>query len=214
MSGQVPPALLRDTRVTVQRVDAGNDQRHAGVMIGNYQDEFLVVGGFAGVEFEVGERVIVRMLLGGDAVGYETTVREVSGVHAKLYVLDFPERVVTHNLRRAHRIQVFVPADVRTRLLPGSADEVRLLKAMMLNISGGGCFYSSKQAVPTDSEINIAFSLPGDRHVHNIVGKVLDRRPHNAIFGQRVRFAESAANLPAAKDVARWVEQNLSYALG
>jgi hypothetical protein len=68
--------------------------------------------------------------------------------------------------------------------------------------------------VQPSSKISIAFAFPGESRVHNLSGTVLTSVPGGGIFAQRVRWTQEGRDLPELSELRKWIEQNLSFALG
>ena len=200
--------------ITVQRVNADPRERHSGVLVGNIQRDYLIIAGLQSLELAIGDTVIVRMLQESMATGFQTTVRGVIDAPVRLYVIAYPEHVETANLRRAERLKVFFPASVRAQAAPDAPSDVLMLNGMLLNISAGGCCFTSKRPVHPASKISISFALPGESRVHNLTGTVLTSVAGGGIFAQRVRWMQEGKDLPELSEIRKWIEQNLSFALG
>ncbi|MBI4081839.1 MAG: PilZ domain-containing protein [Candidatus Lambdaproteobacteria bacterium] len=202
--------LNRNRPIVVQRAQAPDGQTCSGTLIGNCATDLLIVGGFKDVEFAVGDRIIVRMLIDDQAVGFQTTVKEIVRSPVHLYFLEYPEQVLAINLRKSERIKVFLPAEVRAD--KAGEREVLMLKTVVVNLSSGGCMISSKRNVEPKSDIAISFSLPGDKFVFTLTACVLDSKHHDGVFAQRARFSDFRENLPKVAEISKWIGQNLSFA--
>ena len=205
--------LNRSLNILAQRQGSEDSPKHKGFLVGNIHKELLVIGGIQDADFSIGDNLIIRLVLESEAVGFVTTVKEIAKAPLKLYFVAFPERVESVNLRKSLRLTVFFPAEVRAKKSPEEGADVHLLQAMVLNISGGGCFFTIKNATEPFPEVNISFSLPGEKHVHSIRAKVLDSTARKAITGQRVKFAEIVENVAPLADINRWVEQHSSFVM-
>jgi PilZ domain len=116
------------------------------------------------------------------------------------------------SLRKAERLDVFVPADVRYATGKGDQSDTLLLHGNMLDVSGGGCRVFPKRGIPLNTVVNVSFTLPGERTTCAVAGSVLDAFTQNALFGQRVKFFASDKNLEDLALIKRWVQQNLAFA--
>jgi len=206
-----PLGLLKElgenAAVFVQRPGADTAGRHTGILIGNIRNQQLVIGVYDGVEFKVGEHLILRMSRGPHLVGFDTHVLKKLD-DPPLYFVQFPIKIEAINLRKAQRIQAFFPADVRVNR-PGS-DQVLLLTARVLDISAGGCSFRSKSKLPA-AEVNMSFALPGDRHIQSVRGSLVESVPAGLVFHSRVKFSQEPSNIPAMQEVAKWVAEGLSF---
>ena len=205
--------LNRSLNISAQRQSSEGSPRHKGFLVGNIHKELLVLGGIQDAEFSIGDNLIIRLLLENEAVGFVTTVKEIAKAPLKLYFVSFPEKVESVNLRKAQRLSVFLPAEVQARKTPEQGSDIHLLQAMVLNISGGGCFFTTKSAAGPFPEVNISFSLPGEKHVHSVRAKVLDSTAQKAITGQRVKFTDTVKNVAPLADISRWIEQHASFVM-
>lgn len=201
--------LAENAPVFVQRAGANDPSRHTGILIGNIRDEFLVVSGFA-VDFQPNERLILRMVVGNHLIGFETQVlRKIDD--PTMYVVSFPLRVESLNLRKSQRIQAFFPAEVRLSKPAGGAADMYLLKTRVLDISAGGCSFRSKTRLVDDAEVKISFSLPGDRQIQSVTARIIECTPMGNVFHNRVKFSQDAPNLPILQEIAKWVADSLSF---
>jgi len=56
-------------------------------------------------------------------------------------------------------------------------DSMDFIKSYMLNISSGGLFISTDNALPLDADVHMQITLPGDSQIINAVGKVVWSNP-------------------------------------
>lgn len=201
--------LSQNSAVFVQRPGTGSENiKHTGILVGNLKDQLLVIGIFDGAEFDKDERLVVRMALGAHLVGFESQV-----VHRvdnpSLYLIRFPQRIESINLRKAQRLQAFFPADVQGSK-HGSGD-VFMMKTRVLDISSGGCSFRSKNKLPSAQAIQISFTLPGDRYVHAVKASVIESTQVGLVFHTRAKFLQEAGNVPIMQEVAKWVAEGLSF---
>jgi hypothetical protein len=202
--------LSDNAPVYAQRTEAGDPNRHTGVLIGSIKDEFLVIGGFTTTDFDINERIVLRMVFGSHLVGFETQVfKKIE--HPHLYIVKFPLQVESLNLRKAQRIQAFFPAEVQISKQAGGTADMYLLKTRVMDISVGGCSFRSKLKLVGNAEVRVAFSLPGDRHIQSVGATIIDCTNLGNIFHNRVRFNQDPANLPILQEIAKWVNESLSF---
>lgn len=205
--------LNRSLNILAQRQGSEDYPKHQGFLVGNIHKELLVIGGFQDADFCIGDNLVIRLVLESEAVGFVTTVKEIAKAPLKLYFVAFPDRVESVNLRKSLRLTVFFPAEIRAKKPAEQGADVHLLQAMVLNISGGGCFFTTKNATEPFPEVNLSFSLPGEKLVHSVRAEVLHSTPRKAITGQRVKFAEIVENVAPLADINRWVEQHSSFVM-
>ncbi len=200
--GENPPLF-------VQRKEAGDPARHAGLLIGNIGDQYLVLGGFTDVEMSAGEKIVLRTVLDNHLVGFETQVKFKID-QPRMYIVTFPAKIETINLRKAHRIQAFFPADAQ---VSGAGDDgnVLLLKTRVLDISGGGCSFRSKTKLHANAQVALSFTLPGDRHIQTVRGMLLDSAAAGTVFHSRIKFVQDPANLPVIGEINKWINENLTF---
>ena len=197
--------------ITVQRAK-GDQSRHAGTLVGNIQQDYLVISGLNDAQLEMGEPIVVRMVHESSVMGYESRVQGVIDAPVRLYVISYPERVESVNLRKAERLGVFFPADVRAEVEPGAPDIV-MLQGMFLNISAGGCCLSTKRQITPSVRVAVAFSFPGETHLYHARGVVLTTLAGASVYAQRVRWFKEDSDQPVMAAIGKWIEQNLSFAL-
>lgn len=210
-----PDRALRDIvqpfPVSLQREDELGE-RHRALLHGLVMKGRLLLGGVTSTKFSPEERLIVRTVQGGRAWGFHTTVREVIVHPTTLYFVDTPPQVETMSLRRSERLQVFMPADIRTTAGPEDNSTTLLLKAIILDLSSGGARVFTRRAIPARTSLHLSFSLPGETHVRGLDATVLDSYAQESVFGQRIRFLTSERDLPDLQQISRWVQQNAVYA--
>ncbi|MEE8555701.1 MAG: PilZ domain-containing protein [bacterium] len=203
--------LVRNTPIVVQPRGSDTNARHAGILVGNIGNKYIVFCGFADAEFQVGDELIVRMVLESEAIGFATQIEEVAEKPARIYFGKFPQSVQSLYLRKAARLSVFFPADVRAAV--GEAGEdIQLLKSMVLDIGGGGCRFNAQQSIVPKSEVKISFCFPGEKYIHLLLGQILQSNPKNGMIAHRLRFSEGNENIAAIGEVSRWVQANYKYA--
>jgi len=200
--------LSENAPAFVQRSGSEPDIRHSGMLVGNVRDQYLVLAVFDGSEFGTGERLVVRMALGAQLVGFETVVLKKFD-DPLLYLVDFPQHIDAINLRKAQRIQAFFPADVKVST--AGAEQVLLLKTRVLDISAGGCSFRSKTKLPTSVSAHLTFALPGDRQIQSVKAAVIDSLPVGAVFHCRAKFIQEPTYLPNLQEIAKWVAEGVSF---
>ncbi|HKI97468.1 MAG TPA: PilZ domain-containing protein [bacterium] len=209
------PAGLADLRpqlpVAIQR-GRDSQERFRGQLLGQVSPELLVIAGAEEAVLVKGERIVVRTLQSGKALGFETTVSEVVEHPVRLLFVEVPQAIEAISLRKADRLDVFVPADIRFTEGNGDDAHTALLHGNMLDISGGGCRVFTKRGIPLKTVVNVSFTLPGERHACAVSGSVLDAFTQNAIYGQRIKFFASEKNVEDLGEIKRWVQQNLVFA--
>ena len=197
--------------ISIQR-STGDSNHHAGTLVGNIQQDYLVISGLKDVQLEIGDPIIVRMVHESSVMGYQSRVQGVIDAPVRMYLIAYPESVESVNLRKAERLSVFFPADVRAEVQPGAQDIV-MLQGMFLNISAGGCCFSTKRQIPSSVRVAVAFSLPGESHVYHARGVVLTTLAGDTAYAQRVRWIKESSDQPVMTAIGKWIEQNLSFAL-
>ena len=195
--------------VAIQR--SGEEDRHLGQFVGMIQGECVIVAGFKEAELSTGEELVVRMISGPEALGFRT---KVLGVVAKprLYLLEFPAKVQTQNLRKNERIPVFLPGEVQMQTDQHGEPQLELLNAMLVDLSAGGCSFTTKRPIYGGSTVKVSFTLPGERLLRTLTGKVIDTEVQDAVFTQRMRFAAANQNIAEIGEISRWVQLNAGFA--
>jgi hypothetical protein len=210
--------FLRNYPVSVQRTSAPEAGELAGQVVGTVNRERAIVCGLDAGVLTPGEEVVVRMAVGSEVVEFRTKVLETSSTGTALFMLAVPEQVQPIDLRKAERLNVFVPAEVqysREDADPTAGAYVALLQGTMVNLSRGGCCLSTKRPISVEQPIRLAFALPGGRHSYRIGGKVLRHldHVHPGVFVQGVKFGDQTEHLPVLADLQQWIGQNLPFAL-
>ena len=202
---------LLTSPISVQSADEPNKPRVQGFLVGRHLKDFLLFGGLKALNMKPGETLVVRMLLGNEVVGFRTTVQGLLHEQPPVWRVAFPEQVETVNLRRAPRLAVFFPTDVRAKHDAPDTQSVHMLRAIVLNLSNGGCRFSSKTQVSAKETVHLSFSLPGDRLVQTLTGEVLEAGRSRQVYSQRVRFTNGAAQKGPLAQIAEWMQINAPF---
>lgn len=203
----------RNLPMLVQRRGGESAPQHQAVLYGTVGTERLIVGGLTDAVYEEGEELVVRMMLRNNAVGFRSRVEAVTDVDQNLYFLSYPQFMDSLDLRKSQRLGVLIPAEVQFSGTDDTEESlVHLLEGVVLDISGDGCRLGSKRPIPANASVSLTFSLPGDRFVYRVEGKVLRKANRKQAFVQGVQFPRTPRNLPAMLDLGRWVQQHLVFA--
>ncbi|HEX7926666.1 MAG TPA: hypothetical protein VF678_03680, partial [bacterium] len=71
--------------------------------------------------------------------------------------------------------------------------------------------FRSKTKLVAGAEVKISFSLPGDRQIQSVMAVIIDCSPSAAVFHNRVKFSQDAANLPVLQEIHKWVTDSLTF---
>ena len=200
--------LTHNPTVTAQKVDSYAKERFPGILIGNDRGIHLVIGGFNQDCFGVGERIILRMALGSELVGFTCNVLAKTDTPL-MYVVDFPDDFETIQLRKSGRVQAFFPAEISFRK---ESPDAHILVTRILDISAGGCCFRSKTQIPAKSEVKISFTLPGDRQIQSVNAIVIVSEVVGKVFNNRATFSREGTNIPIVQEITKWVNESMSYA--
>lgn len=203
--------LCNQLPIAIQR-EGANQERIPGQLLGLVSPDYLLLSGTDDAPLAKEERIVVRTLQSGKALGFATTVREVVEHPVRLYFVDMPQSVEVLKLRKSDRIDLFVPADIRFATGKESDSDTLLLRGNMVDVSGGGCRVFTKRSIPPSTVVNVSFTLPGERHSCVVSGSVLDVAPQNALFCERIKFFGSEKNLEDLAEIKRWIQQNVVFA--
>ena len=187
-------AIGKNLPITVQRITQDDSNRYSARIVGYVHMRYLVIGDLKGVNFQVGELLLIRMLSEGEAVAYQVTVKKTNS-DPVLFMTSFPEKVESINLRGSERIKAFFPAEVRAT----SETAFKNFDCMVVDISEGGCSFSCKTAIREKESVLIVFSLPGNPSVIRLSGAILGVSARNSIFSHRIKFADSDENKAGRK---------------
>ncbi|MBI3993715.1 MAG: PilZ domain-containing protein [Candidatus Lambdaproteobacteria bacterium] len=201
MAQQSAPPLNRNVLVTVEKATAKSGGEHSGIIVGNVREELLVLGGFDGTRFAKGERIVVRTLLEGKVFQFDSSVVELASSPVPLMYVAYPKDAKGVDLRKHRRLKVFMP--IRLLGVPdlGGAN----LDGVMVDISRGGCRFSSNKAVNPPNNLDIEFTLPGDPTVFRLRGQVKQCLPRGGVFTSRVVFLDNFDDRTALIDT--WVNR-------
>lgn len=197
--------------IVIQRGD-DPEKRYRGSLIGIVSENLILVQVEDNAAFVSNDRVIVRMVQAGKAYGFETVTAHNIKEPVPLLFLAKPSDLEVVNLRKAERMDVFVPADVRHESGKGGKENTRILQSYLTNISSGGCRVLTKMPIPKESVVNLSFHMPLEKNLYALSGTVLESNSQRSIFGHRVRFFSSEKNVQDLADLQRWVKQNMDFA--
>ncbi len=200
--------LSENSLLFVQKTDGGDKDRHQGTLFGNVGDKLLMIGGFDAVNFAMGERIILRMVMGAALIGFETKVVKKTE-DPQIYFVQFPLKVEAMGLRKADRIQAFFPADISAS--GKTSEDVYVLKTRISDISSGGCCFRTKTKLTPNTEAQISFTLPGNRHFHSVRAIVLGSTIIGDFYDNRATFPREGENLPIIEEIAKWVNRSLTF---
>jgi len=202
--------LRRSFAVSIQLPFKNGDvERCRGVLAGNVKNELLLVEMLSTADLLVGDLVQVRMAWGPQLGTFETRIAKLMK-EPRLCFLEFPENVHLVNLRRTPRLTVFFPAEAE--LTGAGISGTRVLKVRMMDLSAGGCSLRSRAEIPEDAQVRVAFMLPGDLTVNTLKAKVIDCELMGRTFQTRIKFLQDPGTAPTLKEIAKWVDEGLSYA--
>ena len=204
--------LAEKRMVLAQKVVSTDEDRYQGILIGNVNEEMLVIGEIAGVQFEVGEQIILHIPMDSQLVGFETIV--ITKVdYPLMYVVRFPDVIEEIKgskikVRKVERIRAFIPADVN---VPDPGGGTYLVLTRILELSSGGCWFRSKTPLPI-SPITMTFSLPGNQHIKSAHAIVLTSSHAWTVYDIRAKFPKEGTNIPIIQEITNWVNDNQSFA--
>ncbi len=202
--------LLRQIPITIQK-DDDLDHRLNGLLLGKISSAWIVLLVMDDHQFPAGESIIVRAIQGGKAVGFKTTVHRSIAEPANLLFCDLPSGVEEISLRKSGRLELFLPSDLRYTDKSGGSEDTVMLRANMVDISDGGCRVFTKRPITAETQVNISFTLPGEKRLVTLAGSVLDAFPRESVFGQRIKFFTSQRNLTDLAEIRRWITQHEEY---
>lgn len=204
-------SFTKNQQLIAQKDDPEVSLRHGGYLYGNINQERLLVGGFGLAAFEVGDALIVRMIVGAQVMGFKSRVLEISEEFQQLYWLEYPKAMEVKRLRKSDRVNVFFPAEIKSNFEDRPAQDTLLSRGMVINISKSGCCVSTKTPMEPESEITITFSLPGERYTNRLEGTVLRNNSRKMVTMQAVKFDRNPQYVQVLGDLERWLDQNLQY---
>lgn len=202
--------LIRQVPISIQKDDE-LDHRFNGLLLGQISSTWIVLFVIEDHQFPAGETIIVRAIQGGKAVGFKTTVHRSIAEPANLLFCDFPDSVEEISLRKSGRLELFLPSDLRYTDKSGGSEDTVMLRANMVDISNGGCRIFTKRPIPAESQVNISFTLPGEKRLITLAGSVIDAYPRESVFGQRIKFFTSQRNMADLTEIRRWISQHEEY---
>jgi hypothetical protein len=153
----------------------GLEDRFKVSFVGMEAEEFLIVrtpaSHFLKEHLISGTQVTVRFVHLGNAYGFRSSILSHVSNPVPLLFLSYPQKIETLNLRKAKRIECFIPASARIR--------DRGFAGLITDISTDGCRFSFKlpkgnQAVDieVDDELTLSFPLlgmEGEKVFHGLI---------------------------------------------
>ncbi len=183
-----------------------------GRLLGAVSPERFALAGVEGAELKPGDEIVIRTLQAGRVLGFSTVVREVVQEPAPLVFVEAPQQLEVHNLRKADRMDVFLPTDIRYKAGKPNAEDVLMLRGNLVDVSAGGCRIFTKRQIPLTTVVNVSFTLPGERHTLSLSGNVLESFAQSAVYGHRVKFFQQEKNVEDLAALKRWINQNAVFA--
>ncbi|MCZ6474358.1 MAG: PilZ domain-containing protein [SAR324 cluster bacterium] len=211
----MPVNFSQNFPLTVERPGQNEEQRWAGTLYGSIRGRCLMVGGFSGREFSVGEELLVRTSLESHIVGFWATVTDKLETMETIYLLSYPEHVEYLDWRKSPRINVFIPAEIELSSSAGSGEPYSKFHGVLLNLSGNGCRVSSQDELPETLHCNIKFSLPGSDESFQLSGDIVRKyMPSQQVSSIGVNFGSRPENKPATDHIGHWISSNKAFANG
>lgn len=188
-----------------------NEVRHSGVLYGSIGGECLIVGGFADFTPTTGEELIVRAAIGGHIIGFWAQVIDKIERAGTFYLLTYPEQVEKLDLRKAERMDLFVPTRIELRRENGQGERVDSFDGALVNLSRDGCCISAGAALDENLWCTLSFTLPGSQEVFQVQGRVVRKKP-GAGEKERVgvEFAKSGPSAPAVGEIRDWLSSSIA----
>lgn len=197
-------------QLTVER-PGPEEGRHNGVLYGSISGQCLIAGGFGSLQLTPGEELIVRAAIGGHIIGFWAKVTERIDRAGTFYLLSYPEQVETLDLRKAERMDLFVPARIELRRENGQGDQVDSFEGALVNLSGDGCCLSAGTALGENLWCTLSFTLPGSGEVFQVEGRVVRKNPSAGELGRvGVEFAKGGENAPAVGEIRDWLASSIA----
>jgi hypothetical protein len=207
-------SFIKNHQVSVQRAEGGaTGERMVGQLFGGIEGGHLILGNFKAGQLAKGDEVIVRMAVESEVLGFKTKVTEVLQGSIPMYLVRYPEAVETINLRKSERLNLFIPVNVNLRYGGQKSEDFHMLQGVVVNISRGGCCITTKRPIDLNMEVRLHFTLPGEKHLFKVDGRVLRAGQRDQVYTQGIQFQRETENLPALAEVSQWINQNLSFSL-
>ncbi|HEX7927799.1 MAG TPA: PilZ domain-containing protein, partial [bacterium] len=207
-------SFIKNHAVSVQKVAGGAaGDRMVGQLFGGIEAGRLILGNFKGGQLASGDEIVVRMAVESEVLGFKTRVAEVLQGSITMYLVMFPDHVETINLRKSERLSLFIPVNVNLRYGGQKSEDFHMLQGVVVNLSRGGCCVTTKRPIDMNMEVRLHFTLPGEKHLFKVDGRVLRAGQKDSVFTQGVQFQRETENLPALAEVSQWITQNLSFSL-
>ncbi len=198
--------------LTVQRPPRAGGGAAEGVLYGSVQGEYLIAGGFGKFELEIGEELMVRIASSGQMLGFWTKVLDRIDRRGTLYLLSFPEQVDALNMRKAERMNLFVPVQIRLTGGSGDGHLERFFEGALVNISVDGCRLNAKTMFEDNPWCELRFRLPGVDEEFVVSGRVLRGAGAHPVAGVGVEFQQEGESFAAFGAIREWIDSNLPLA--
>ena len=208
-------ADLGTSPLVVLHLAENPEDRYRGILMGLVPGDMVLVQAEEAPPIWEKQKVIVRLVREGKAIGFESTVLHRVEKPVLMFFLAKPDNIEVVSLRKAERMDVFVPVDLRHTSKSGNEDNTHILQGYMTNVSGGGCRVLTKFPIAAESVIQISFSLPLEKHLYTLSGTVLEstvqKSSQKTVFGHRVRFFPSEKHAQDLGEIRRWIQQNMDF---
>lgn len=204
--------LSRTYAMEVRVAGSEDSVQHEGTLFGAVPGRYLIAGGFEGAEFKEGDELVVKMTIAGHGIGFWAKVEERIDGKEKLYLLSYPRQVEQLNLRKAERLNVKIPAEVRLSGGAGGGFIDMEFDGFLINLSDGGCLISSERDWPEDLSCELKYSLPGISDTFVVLGQVVRMNKEGervANFG--VQFGGGAGNATALDEIRGLISEKRTF---
>jgi hypothetical protein len=159
-----------------------------------------------------GEELIVRASVEGHVIAFWATVIEKIERAGTFYLLSYPEQVETLDLRRAERMNVFVPTRIELKREDSTGEQLEAFEGALVNLSRDGCCLSAGNTLDENLWCKLSFTLPGRDEVFEVEGRVVRKiGGEGDVARMGVQFAKGSKNVPIMGELQQWLSSNIAF---
>ena len=115
-------------------------------------------------------KCIVRFLYQGKAYAFESEIQRTARYPYPFIFINYPDKLDNINLRNSERFSIRFPTFYNQEALEGALENYP--SGMMLDLSEKGCLLETKQLLEQETLLFLAFNLPDQALIKNLVAKV------------------------------------------
>ena len=204
--------LSQTYAMEVRLAESDDSVKHEGRLFGAVPGRYLIAGGFGEADFKEGDELVVKTTIGGHVIVLWAKVEKRIDGKERLYLLSYPQQIEKLDLRKAERLNVMIPVEMR--LSGGAGSSFVEIKAggFLLNLSDRGVCSAVKGTGRSTCICELKFSLPGVSELFVVSGQVVKmNREGERVANFSVQFGEGARDSTALDKIREWISEKHTF---